>query len=102
MRCVTYSLLSSVLTNDCSLDTRGVLSIIRHPWYTGGMLIVWARPLDLSAILTNLVVTGYFVVGAILEERKLKAQFGEQYVAYQQCVPMFFPIRRKRVDRSEN
>ena len=89
-----------VLTDDCSLDTQGVLSIVRHPWYTGGILIVWARPLDLSAILTNLVVSGYFVVGAILEERKLKVQFGEQYVAYQKRVPMFFPIRRKGADRS--
>ena len=90
----------SVLTDDCSLDTQGVLSVVRHPWYTGGILIVWARPLDLSAILTNLVVSGYFVVGAILEERKLKRQFGEQYVAYQKRVPMFFPIRRKGADRS--
>ena len=82
-----------MLTNDCSLDTDGVLAIVRHPWYSGGMLIVWARPLDLSAILTNLVVCGYFVVGAFLEERKLKAHFGRQYAAYQQQVSMFLPFK---------
>jgi len=84
----------SVLTDDCSLDTNGILSIVRHPWYTGGILIVWARPLDLAAILTNLVVCGYFVIGAMLEERKLVAQFGEEYRDYQQQVSMLFPIKR--------
>ena len=84
----------SVLTEDCSLDTRGILSIVRHPWYAGGMLIVWARPLDLSDLLTNLIICGYLIVGAVLEERKLKRQFGDQYTAYQRRVPMFFPIKR--------
>lgn len=83
----------SVLTDDCSLDTSGVLSLVRHPWYTGGILIIWARPLDTSAILTNLVLTGYFVVGTRLEERKLTAQFGQEYTAYQQRVSMFLPFK---------
>jgi len=89
----------SVLTDDCSLDTRGILSIIRHPWYAGGMLIVWARPLGLSDLLTNVVVCGYFIVGAMLEERKLKRQFGDEYTAYQRRVPMFFPIKRRPGNR---
>jgi len=83
----------SVLTDDCSLDTGGVLSVVRHPWYSGGMLIVWARPLDLAAILTNLVICGYFWVGAILEERKLKVLFGQQYADYQNRVSMLFPTK---------
>jgi len=83
----------SVLTDDCSVDTGGVLSVVRHPWYSGGILIVWARPLDLAAIMTNLVICGYFVVGAVLEERKLKRQFGRQYTAYQQRVSMLFPVK---------
>jgi protein-S-isoprenylcysteine O-methyltransferase Ste14 len=83
----------SVLTDDCSLDTSGILSLVRHPWYTGGILIIWARPLDTSAILTNLVFTGYFVVGTRLEERKLIAQFGQEYVDYRQRVSMFLPLK---------
>lgn len=77
----------------------GILSAVRHPWYTGGMLIVWARPLDTAAVMTNLVVCGYFVAGAYLEERKLKVQFGEAYRDYQRQVSMFFPfkwVRKKR------
>ena len=82
----------SVLTDDCSLDTTGILSAVRHPWYAGGILIVWARPLDAAAVLTNLVITGYFIVGAFLEERKLKLQFGQAYDDYRRQVSMFFPI----------
>lgn len=83
----------SALTADCSLDTEGVLSVVRHPWYGAGILLIWARPLDMTAILTNLVVSGYFWVGALLEEQKLTMQFGEQYTAYRQHVSMLFPIK---------
>ena len=83
----------SVLTDDCSLDTTGILSVVRHPWYAGGMLIVWARPLDAAAVLTNLVVCGYFAVGAFLEESKLGVQFGQAYEDYRQRVSMFFPVK---------
>lgn len=83
----------SVLTDDCSLDTRGILSVVRHPWYSGGMLVVWVRPLDVAAILTNGVICSYFVVGAVLEERKLVGQFGPKYAAYRQRVSMFFPFK---------
>jgi len=85
-----------VLTEDCSLDTGGILSVVRHPWYSGGMLLVWARPLDAAAIWTNLVICGYFVVGAILEERKLKALFGRPYTDYQRRVSMFLPVKWAR------
>ena len=83
----------SVLTDDCTLDTGGVLSMVRHPWYSAGILLVWARPLDLAAIITNLVICAYFVVGAILEERKLKRQFGRQHADYQKRVSMLFPFK---------
>jgi protein-S-isoprenylcysteine O-methyltransferase Ste14 len=80
----------SVLTDDCTLDTSGVLSWVRHPWYSAGLLVVWARPLDLAALFTNLVVCGYFIIGALLEERKLVRQFGDQYREYRRRVDMFF------------
>jgi len=82
-----------VLTDDCRLDTGGVLGLVRHPWYTGGLLIIWARDLDGAAILTNLVISIYFVIGAFLEEHKLLAQFGAEYVAYQRRVSMFLPFK---------
>jgi protein-S-isoprenylcysteine O-methyltransferase Ste14 len=81
------------LTEDCRLDAGGILSMVRHPWYAGGILIVWAGNLDMTSILTNLVVTVYFLIGAFLEERKLLAEFGEEYIDYRRRVSMFFPFK---------
>jgi len=81
------------LAENCELDTTGILGIVRHPWYAGGMLIVWARDLDVSAVITNLIITGYFIIGAFLEERKLLMGFGEVYIEYREKVSMFFPYR---------
>jgi protein-S-isoprenylcysteine O-methyltransferase Ste14 len=83
----------SVLTENCSLDTSGILNVIRHPWYTGGTLVIWARPLDKCAILTNIVITAYFMVGTHLEERKLEVQFGREYIEYKKRVSMFLPFK---------
>ncbi|MCJ7538501.1 MAG: isoprenylcysteine carboxylmethyltransferase family protein [Desulfobacterales bacterium] len=83
----------SILTDDCRLDTGGILGMVRHPWYAGGILIVWARNLDMAALLTSLIITGYFFIGTFLEERKLLAEFGEEYIDYQQRVSMIFPFK---------
>jgi len=81
------------LTETRALDTRGILGAVRHPWYTGGMMVIWARDLDLSAILTNLILTGYFIVGTLLEERKLSIEFPAIYKDYRQKVSIFFPYQ---------
>jgi len=83
----------SLLSDDCRLDTGGILGMVRHPWYAGGILIVWARDMDMAAILTNLVITGYFLIGTFLEERKLMVEFGEEYIDYQRRVSMLFPFK---------
>lgn len=69
----------------------GILSAIRHPWYAGGILIVWARDISLSALLINIVISGYFIVGAFLEERRLIREFSDDYRDYQKKVPILFP-----------
>ncbi len=56
-------------------------------------MIIWAKDLDVSAIVTNVILTGYFIVGTLLEERKLSAEFPETYKEYQQKVSMFFPYQ---------
>lgn len=72
--------------------TDGVMGMIRHPWYLGGILIVWARPLDTATLVTNVILTSYLVFGTLLEERRLIKTFGEQYNDYQHQVSMlFFP-----------
>lgn len=69
----------------------GVHRIIRHPWYLGGILIIWTHDLSVSTILINMVISIYFIIGAILEERKLVIEFGERYREYQQTVSMLIP-----------
>ncbi len=76
-----------------TFDTSGILSAIRHPWYTASFLFIWARDLTLSALLINIVLSAYFVVGTILEERKLLLEFGEKYREYQKNVSMFAPYK---------
>jgi protein-S-isoprenylcysteine O-methyltransferase Ste14 len=69
----------------------GIHRMIRHPWYLGGIVILWVRDLSLSTILNNIVITSYFIIGTILEERKLVREFGDQYREYQKNVSMLFP-----------
>jgi protein-S-isoprenylcysteine O-methyltransferase Ste14 len=82
------------LTRTGGLDTSGILGVVRHPWYAAGVLIIWARPLDLSVLVTNAVLTTYLFVGTVLEEKRLVAEFGNEYREYQKRVPMFLPCGR--------
>jgi methanethiol S-methyltransferase len=75
------------------LNIVGIHQMIRHPWYTGGIIVVWARDLTELDLIINLILTGYFIIGACLEERKLIREFGDQYRRYQDKVSMFLPVR---------
>lgn len=81
------------LTGDNTFVVSGIHRMIRHPWYLGGILIVWAGDLSGSRILNNVVLTSYFIIGSILEERKLVLEFGGPYREYQKNVSMLFPYR---------
>jgi methanethiol S-methyltransferase len=78
------------------LDTGGILSVVRHPMYFATALLLWARPLDVSAIIVNTILTVYLVVGTLLEERRLVDEFGDAYRAYQKDVPMLVPYKWAR------
>ncbi len=82
----------SIGTN-CELSTKGVLGLLRHPWYTAALFLLWARDLDSAAIVTNTVLSVYIVIGTLLEERKLIAAYGQAYRDYQQNVSMFLPVK---------
>jgi protein-S-isoprenylcysteine O-methyltransferase Ste14 len=87
---------TSHLLNDHNVFTvSGISAIIRHPWYLGGILMIWSLPEEFftSTVITAAILSGYFLVGTILEERKLVKHFGETYRAYQQDVSMLFPLK---------
>ena len=75
------------------IDASGVLGLVRHPWYTAVVLLLWAGNLDMATLVGNAVLTVYIVVGTLLEERKLIHEFGDAYRTYQGRVSMFVPLK---------
>jgi methanethiol S-methyltransferase len=81
------------LSEHDTFDATGILGVIRHPWYTGGIMIIWSSDIYLSNLLNNIVISIYFVIGAFLEERKLLLEFGETYREYRKHVSMLIPYK---------
>lgn len=77
----------------------GVLAHVRHPWYSGGIAIIWGfGSITDVFLLTRLILTGYFIIGTVLEEKRLARELGEQYTIYQRRVPMLVPWKFSRTN----
>jgi len=77
------------------LQITGVHKYIRHPLYLGSFVFIWGMFLllpYLSLFISNLVITIYTLIGIELEEKKLIAEFGEQYCEYRRKVPKLIPF----------
>lgn len=72
----------------------GLLGIIRHPMYLALIVFLWSNTFRLMDVVINAVLTGYVLIGAILEEKKLVLEFGDAYVKYQREVPMLIPFAK--------
>jgi protein-S-isoprenylcysteine O-methyltransferase Ste14 len=81
------------LSQTGALDMSGILGVIRHPWYSAAIIIIWIRNIDISVLIVNVILTLYLVVGTFLEERKLLLEFDEKYRYYQENVSMLFPYK---------
>jgi protein-S-isoprenylcysteine O-methyltransferase Ste14 len=84
------------------LATSGIYSRVRHPRYAGmilsmlGVCLLGWRPL-LWAIAAGWLLLALTAI--LMEERELRARFGETYVEYCSSVPRFLPFRlRPRAD----
>ncbi len=51
------------------------------------------RSLDVSTLVTNILLTIYLIVGTVLEERKLLMEYDEEYRSYQNRVSMLVPFK---------
>jgi len=82
-------------TGKGSLVTSGVYRFIRHPQYTGlillsfGMLVEWAT---LPMLLLFPVVIFMYVRLAKREEKDMLKEFGENYTEYMKKTKMFIPF----------
>ncbi len=76
------------------LVTSGILGSIRHPIYSGTILIAigfWLFSPNLPTLVSVICIFVYIPIGIIFEERKLIRQFGEAYAAYRTKVPALIP-----------
>lgn len=55
--------------------------------------MIWATNLDATAVIVNIILSVYVIVGTLLEERKLIREFGDEYREYQKKVSMLFPVK---------
>ena len=83
----------NLINTSGKIDSTGILGIIRHPFYSGSILMVWSSNLDVSALIVNIILSVYLIVGTLLEEQKLVKEFGNEYREYQQKVSMLFPYK---------
>jgi len=89
------------------LATTGLYALVRHPQYTGLFIGLFGEgivhwPTLFSVGLFPVIVLAYGLL-ARREEKRVLEQFGDEYRAYQQRVPMFFPRPgqwRQLVERS--
>lgn len=75
-------------------STSGLLKKVRHPLYSGSILLILGYFLfnpKLSALISASLMVLYFIVGIHLEEKKLIKTFGTKYIEYKKKTPMLIP-----------
>jgi len=78
------------------LATSGLYALVRHPQYTGLFIGLFGEgvvhwPTIFSVALFPVIVLAYWRL-ARSEEKRVLAEFGDEYRAYQRQVPMFLPL----------
>lgn len=77
-----------------ALEPQGVYRWIRDPFLLSGFLIIWLTPfMTTNILILYAAVTVYLYLGSLHWERRLLAQFGDEYRSYQKRVPRAVPWR---------
>lgn len=78
------------------METGGLYKFVRHPIYSGAILFFWLTPqMTWNGLALRLAFTLYFIIGGMVEEKKLVAEFGDAYRAYRLRTPMLIPGLKK-------
>lgn len=81
---------------DEPLKTHGIYGLVRHPLYLFSLLAIWPMATMTEALLAfNIGATLYFVLGSLVEERRLLAGFDKDYAQYRKRVPWLIPFLRR-------
>jgi len=83
------------LHKDAVLTVAGPYAMVRHPLYVGNALMTVALCLAannfLATVLVIVVLASVYWITLRLEERRLFALFGDDYLEYRRRVPAFVP-----------
>lgn len=89
--------LRGVSRPDTGFIVRGPYRWVRHPLYSAVLLMFWTTPdPTLDRLLFDVLWTAWIVLAVRWEERDLVADFGSEYVRYQEAVPALVPWHAPR------
>lgn len=78
-----------------TLATKGWYGIVRHPLYLLSILFMFLNPvMTVRWMLLASLGTLYFLIGALIEEKRLQKEFGDTYILYRKQVPFIVPSLR--------
>ncbi|NVK52859.1 MAG: isoprenylcysteine carboxylmethyltransferase family protein [Flavobacteriaceae bacterium] len=68
---------------------------VRHPLYFGGIMGLWFTPvMSATHLVFAILLTTYFFVGTLFEEKDLRKVFKDKYRSYMDKTPMLIPFTK--------
>jgi len=84
--------LHSAVAEPRMLVTSGCYAYVRHPLYFYSTLFLVLNPVMTAQwLLLTVFSVAYFIIGGLIEERRLLQEFGDGYLKYRKIVPFMIP-----------
>jgi methanethiol S-methyltransferase len=80
------------------LITWGIYGSIRHPQFVAGLIFLWSKNLNDTDLIVNLILSGYLLIGAHIEEKRLLAKWDDRYRCYMERTGRFIPKSIPSID----
>lgn len=99
----TYLELIGKPYTNLSFRITGFYKFVRHPLYFGGILGLWATPvMSATHLCFAILLSAYFFIGAMIEERDLMREFGDKYGNYRKSTSMMIPFLKFKKKESSS